>query len=116
MRKYRIFVSGVQKELANERQAVKDLVSENILLKEHFSVFLFEDQPARGKPASKTYIKEVNKSDIYIGIFGNRYGSVGSQGLSATESEFSQAQKQSKEILIYLIVSTLVEVLFKLVF
>jgi len=102
MRKYRIFVSGVQKELANERQAVKDLVSENILLKEHFSVFLFEDQPARGKPASKTYIKEVNKSDIYIGIFGNIYGSVGSQGLSATESEFRQAQKQSKEILIYL--------------
>ncbi|PIP12560.1 MAG: transcriptional regulator, partial [bacterium (Candidatus Stahlbacteria) CG23_combo_of_CG06-09_8_20_14_all_40_9] len=101
MKKYKIFVSGVQKELAIERQAVKELISENILLREHFSVFLFEDLPAKSKPASKTYLGEVDKSDIYIGIFGNRYGSVGSHGVSATEREFRQAQKQGKEILTY---------------
>ena len=102
MRKYKIFVSGVQKELANERQAVKELISENILLREHFTVFLFEDLPAKSKPASKAYLEEVDKSDIYIGIFGNSYGTEGPQGVSATELEFRRAQKQDKEILIYL--------------
>jgi len=38
--KYRIFVSGVQKELKQERVAVKEIVSEDILLKEYFGVFL----------------------------------------------------------------------------
>jgi len=102
MKKYKIFVSGVQRELANQRRAVKDLVSENILLREHFTVFLFEDIPATSKPASKAYLGEVDKSDIYIGIFGNSYGTEGPQGVSATELEFRRAQKQDKEILIYL--------------
>ena len=102
MRKYKIFVSGVQTELKEERFAVKDLVSKNILLREHFTVFLFEDQPAKGRPVSKAYLEEIDKSDLYIGILGNKYGSVVSQRLSATESEFRQAQKQGKEILIYL--------------
>lgn len=102
MRKYKIFISGVQSELADERQAVKDLISENILLKEHFSAFLFEEQPAKSKPASKTYLEEVNKSDIYIGIFGNQYGKTGLDGISATEREFHQAQQENKEILIFL--------------
>ncbi|MDO9575125.1 MAG: DUF4062 domain-containing protein, partial [bacterium] len=102
MKKYKIFVSGVQKELKEERFAVKELISENILLREHFTVFLFEDLPAKSKPTSKTYLEEVDKSDIYTGIFGNRYGSVGPQGVAATEREFCRAQKQGKEILIYL--------------
>lgn len=102
MKIYRIFVSGVQKELKQERLAVKELVSENILLKEHFTVFLFEEQPAKSKPAGKAYLEEVNKRDVYIGIFGKRYGSVGAQGVSATEREFRQAKEQKKEIFIYL--------------
>lgn len=53
MTKYKIFVSGVQRELSKERKAVKKTVQENILLREHFDVFLFEDHPAQGMPASK---------------------------------------------------------------
>lgn len=80
MRRYRIFTSGVQNELKRERKAVKELVLENSLLRDHFEVFLFEDAPANSKSASNLYIDKVDKSDIYICILGNEYGSIGKAG------------------------------------
>lgn len=49
MKKYRIFISGVQKELKEERLAVKDFVCEDTLLRKHFDAFLFEELPAISK-------------------------------------------------------------------
>lgn len=100
--KYKIFVSGVQKELKDERFAVKETILENVLLKEYFKPFLFEDSPAQGKSAKTAYIDEVRKSDIYLGILGYEYGTVSKNNLSATEQEFREAQRTSKEILIYI--------------
>lgn len=42
----RIFISSVQKELADERRAVKSFVESDALLRRFFMVFLFEDLPA----------------------------------------------------------------------
>ncbi len=102
MRKYRIFVSGVQKELGPERRAVKNFIKSDAFLSEYFNVFLFEDAPAKGKSAQKSYIEEVRKSDIYIGILGQKYGGSGKDSLSPTEAEFRQAKARHKEILIYI--------------
>lgn len=102
MRKYKIFVSGIQKELRAERYAVKQAVVENPLFRDYFSTFLFEESPAKGKPAKKSYIDEVRKSDIYVGVLGNEYGKVSGKKLSPTEQEFREAQKQGKEILIHI--------------
>ena len=102
MRKYRIFVSGVQKELGPERRAVKNFIKSDALLSEYFNVFLFEDAPAKGKSAQKSYIEEVRRSDIYIGILGQKYGGSGKDSLSPTEAEFRQAKARHKEILIYI--------------
>lgn len=102
MKRYRIFVSGVQKELSRERRAAKESILENALLKKHFEVFLFENLPARSKSANETYLKEVDASDIYIGIFGFEYGIRGTDGFSATEKEFRRAVKKDKEILVFL--------------
>jgi hypothetical protein len=41
-----LFVSSVQKELQQERRAVKDFVQGDALLRRFFDVFLFEDIPA----------------------------------------------------------------------
>ena len=41
-----IFVSSVQKELAEERRAVKAFVEGDPLLRRYFTAFLFEDLPA----------------------------------------------------------------------
>ncbi len=100
--KYKIFVSGVQKELNEERFAVKEIITENILLQEYFKAFLFEDSPAKNRPAKTAYLDEVRKCDIYLGILGNEYGAVNKNNLSATEQEFREAQDTDKEILIYI--------------
>src|SRR3989338_2503783 len=102
MKKYKIFISGVQKELKEERRAIKDFVSNDVLLRDHFEVFLFEDHPAKGKSSESTYLDEVRGSDIYIGILGDRYGNIEKGKISPTEAEFREAQKRQKVILIYI--------------
>ncbi|MDE2231529.1 MAG: DUF4062 domain-containing protein [Candidatus Omnitrophica bacterium] len=102
MQKYRIFISAVQKELKEERRAVKSFIQNNFLLKDHFEVFLFEDAPAKSKPSQEAYLSKVGGSDIYIGILGQQYGLAGKGKISPTEMEFRAAQKAKKEILVYI--------------
>ena len=56
MKKYKIFVSGAQKELKTERSAVKNFILNDPLLVEYFNIFLFEDSPAKGKSAESVYL------------------------------------------------------------
>jgi predicted HTH transcriptional regulator len=86
--KFKLFVSGNQTELKEERFAVKEVITNNHILNNHFNVFLFEDLPAKGEDPVSTYIDEVEKSDIYIGLIGNVYGKPNDAGLSPTELEF----------------------------
>lgn len=102
MKKYRLFISGVQKELKEERQEVKKFIRGDALLSEYFDVFLFEDSPARSKSSERAYLEEVGKSDIYIGLLGIKYGSTGKDKVSPTEAEFREAKKKHKVILIYI--------------
>lgn len=99
--KYKIFVSGVQKELKEERFSVKQFISDNILLKDYFEVFLFEDLSAKSEPAESISLKKVSESDIYLGLFWNEYGRVSKGSLSATEKEYWKAKEKDKEILIF---------------
>lgn len=100
--KYKIFVSGVQKEFKAERLLVKDFIVKEPLLSEYFDVFLFEDVSAKSKPAKSVFLGEVAASDIYIGLLGYEYGSVGKNKMSPTEEEYREAKKQNKTILIFI--------------
>ena len=104
MSKYKIFVSANQRELKEERFAVKDIITSSQTLKEFFDVFLFEDLPAKGKPPASTYLKQVDNSDIYIGIIGDEYGIKGKDGISATEREFRHfiKPKRQRESIIFI--------------
>jgi predicted HTH transcriptional regulator len=99
--KYRIFVSSVQKELAAERRAVRDFVEGDALLRRFFDVFLFEDLPASDRRADEVYLEEVDRCDIYVGLFGNQYGSEDSEGCSPTKREFIRAKAKGKARLIF---------------
>ena len=101
--KYKIFVSANQKELREERFAIKDLINDNSTLRQCFDVFLFENLPAKGKSPIATYLKHMCGSDIYIGIIGKDYGDKGKDGLSATEREFRRFQNEFPrgEILVF---------------
>jgi len=91
--KYKIFVSGNQKELRSERFAVKEVVTGNAVLRNLFDVFLFEELPAKGKHPIKTYLKHIDNSEILIVILGKEYGIKGKDVLSATEREFKRFKK-----------------------
>lgn len=100
--KQRIFISCVQKEFAQERQALKAYILGDALLSRFFDVFLFEDIPAKDRRADELYLDEVEKASIYIGIFGNEYGLPGKKGLSPTHMEFLRATELQKQRLIFI--------------
>lgn len=97
----RIFVSSVQKELQAERAAVRDFVRSDALLRRFFDVFLFEDLPASDRRADEVYLDEVGRSGIYLGLFGDEYGSEDAAGVSPTEREFDHATALTKPRLIF---------------
>jgi ATP-dependent DNA helicase RecG len=96
-----IFVSSVQKELTEERRAVKAFVEGDPLLRRFFSVFLFEDLPASDMRADSIYLDAVDRCSIYVGIFGNDYGFEDKKGISPTEREFDLASQHAKPRLIF---------------
>ena len=101
MKRRRIFISSVQKELATERVAVRDYVQADPLLRRFFDVFLFEDLPASDRSAEDVYLDEVTACDVYLGLFGDEYGGEDDDGLSPTEREFREATSQHKPRFIY---------------
>ena len=101
MKKHVIFISSAQKELAEERQAIRDFVRGDPLLRRFFDVWLFEDQPATDRRADDLYLDQVARCDIYIGLYGQQYGSEDAQGISPTEREFDLATAKGKPRLIF---------------
>ncbi len=99
--KDQVFVSSVQKELAPERQAVRDFIRNDALLRKFFDVFLFEELPARDRRADRLYFEYVDRSAVYLGIFGSEYGWEDAEGVSPTEREFDRATEKGKKRLIY---------------
>lgn len=100
--KYKIFISGVQKEFKNERLALRDYIHGDPLLGQFFEVFLFELQPANDRRADNLYLEEVRTSDIYLGLFGEQYGPEDSNGQSPTRREFLLATEIGKIRFIYI--------------
>ena len=70
-----------------------DYLMDDPILSKFFVPFIFEDYPATGRSTSTVYLKEVEKSDIYLGIFGDEYGFQNKAGLSPTEQEYNLAHK-----------------------
>lgn len=100
--KYKIFVSGVQKELKAERLALRDYIHGDSLLRQFFEVFLFEALPASDRRADDVYLEEVKTSEIYLGLFGNNYGPEDGKGQSPTHREFLLATELGKPRLIFI--------------
>ena len=97
----RVFLSSTSADLKPYREAVRDAISRCDLLfrgMEHFGA-----DPS-GSPPAAVIIKEVRRADIYVGLFGVRYGSIdAATGLSMTELEFREAEARKKPMLLYVI-------------
>ena len=101
MNPIRIFISSVQREFAQERKALSDYLRGDPLMRRFFDVFLFEDMPASDRRPDSLYLDEVEQSDIYVGLFGDDYGSEDADGISPTEREFDQATASGVHRLIF---------------
>jgi len=100
-RKLRIFISSVQKEFAEERASLRDYLRGDPLFRRFCDVFLFEDVPAQDRRPDELYLDEVERCDIYLGLFGNEYGNEDAEGVSPTEREFELAGELSKTRFIF---------------
>jgi ATP-dependent DNA helicase RecG len=100
--KLKVFISSVQKEFPEERKALRDFLRGDPLLRRFFDVFLFEDMPAIDRRADEVYLHEVERCDLYVGIFGKEYGVENSKGYSPTHREFDRATRLGKYRLIFI--------------
>jgi len=57
--RFKIFISSVQSEFANERNLLAEFLVADALLGKFFDVFLFENLPALNCDAGKVYLDEV---------------------------------------------------------
>ena len=102
---FRIFISSVQDEFADERRQLKEWLTTDLFVSRFVeSVFLFEDEPSRGKPPREVFLNEVKASDIYIGLVGSQYYGKTSvkRGVSATEQEYDASGAGDCERWVYL--------------
>jgi len=101
MRKRRVFISSVQQEFLAERAGIKAFLQGDPLLGRCFEPILFEDIPARDQRAEERFLREVDRCDLLIGIYGRQYGNENKEGLSATEREFIRAGELGKPRFIF---------------
>lgn len=102
MKKIKVFISSVQGEFADERKMLYDYLSSDSLLGRFFEPFIFEKLPAVSRKANNVFSKEVENTNVYLGLFGKEYGSQDSKGVSPTDYEFNAALKFDKTVLVFL--------------
>jgi hypothetical protein len=100
-RRNRVFLSSTTADLREHRRAVMDqIVRLDLRFRgmEHFGA-----DPERLYPAAKCR-EAVRQSDVYVGVFGLRYGSCDARtGLSMTETELREAERRDMPMLIYVL-------------
>ncbi len=98
----KIFISSVQNEFKEIRRDLKAFLLGDAVLRRFISeVFLFEEIPAKDRRADQVYLKEVERCNIYLGIFGYEYGYEDKNGVSPTEHEYNHATRHGKTRLVY---------------
>ncbi|MCI0412451.1 DUF4062 domain-containing protein [bacterium] len=93
-----VFVSSSWADLEVHRRAVLQALAQ---LKKH--VEAMEYFGASSDSPLETCLKAIEKSTVYIGMIGTRYGSAATKdGISYTHAEYLHAKALSKKILVYM--------------
>lgn len=97
----RIFISSVQKQLAEERIAIEKCIKANKFLQQHCTPILFEKEPPPSRPSSKPYLDTLSTCDAYVLIIGNEYGHPDGS-LSAIHHEYRRARELMLPIIVFI--------------
>ena len=94
-----VFISSVVRDLKDTRKSVKEMLERSL----GYKVVTSETEGSYASSSVLTCKRLARNCDIYIGIFGQKYGTlVPRLGISFTEMEFAEAYKDNPEkILIY---------------
>jgi O-acetyl-ADP-ribose deacetylase (regulator of RNase III) len=96
-----VFLSSTYNDLIEHRKAIKDQIARRKMI--FVGMEYFGANPENFLPAG-VIIEEVKKADVYIGVFGVRYGNIDqATGLSMTELEYREAKSGNKPMLLYII-------------
>jgi predicted HTH transcriptional regulator len=101
MKKIRVFVSSVQRELENERLAVLSLISTDAFLQAHCEAVLYEFEPASPEKAAQECLSLLAHCDVCLTIVWREYGSV-RDGISITREEYRRARGKRLPILVFI--------------
>ena len=94
-----VFVSSTFDDLRSYREIVKDTI-----LQFGYMPIMMEHFPAMDSTAVDYCLREVRRSDLYLGIFAHRYGYCPrNSNMSITEMEFQEATKNRKPVHCFLI-------------
>ena len=91
MLKYKVFISSVQSEFAQERQRIFDFIRTDELMGQYFEPFIFEQIAAQDKNPRQLYLDEASSCQVYLLLVGKRYGNILPEGISPTEKEYQAA-------------------------
>ena len=92
----RVFISSVMSELRAEREAAAAAVRAV-----GGTAIMFEQFGGRDADPEDAYLREVETSDIYLGIPGRRYGKPLPSRFSATHAEYLQAERCGLRIAVW---------------
>ena len=92
----------MQSEFAEERAMLSQYIRTDALLGKFFETFIFEDVPANEASPQQVYLSEVEMADIYLGLYGNKYGYEDEEAVSPTEREYDRAAELHKTRLIFI--------------
>ena len=91
MPKYKVFISSVQSEFAQERQRVFDFIRNDELMGQYFEPFIFEQIAAQDINPRQLYLDEASSCQIHLLLIGKKYGNILPEGVSPTEKEYQVA-------------------------
>ena len=108
-RKLQVFISSTYTDLVEERQAAVSVVLKAGHIPAGMELFTAGDR------SQMTTIKEwIDESDVYMLIFGGRYGSIErTSGISYTELEYDYALEQGKPVFAVVITEAALETKIK---
>lgn len=92
----KVFISSVMRGFEGFRHAAKSAVE----TLRHYPV-MAEDFGAVPSSPQMACLEGVRQSEVYIGVFGERYGNRVESGLSPTEEEFREAQRRGIDVLCF---------------
>ncbi len=97
----RVFVSSVQKELADERLIIHNLVVTDAFLCAHCSPVLYELEPASPQKALEGCLATLDSCHVYVLIVASEYGTPMGE-LSITHAEYRRAKARSLPVLAFI--------------